>query len=172
MEKDETNTAGVAEVLVDRATGKIKVHNIWAAIRAVRRLYPLSLSAELRECDCRVEAAKATSEAERARLLAEAESWGRHQGPGRRPREHRARRRGDLRDVRLIGARCHHEPCNVIRCRRLGLRATRTAARLHVGRGSGPALLPSTWETTAPPMIACPGAPLGPQRRSANSQLQ
>jgi hypothetical protein len=28
-EKDDTFNAGVAEVSVDRSTGKIKVHNIW-----------------------------------------------------------------------------------------------------------------------------------------------
>ena len=34
MVKDDTLAAGVAEVSVDRATGKIKVHNFWAAIDA------------------------------------------------------------------------------------------------------------------------------------------
>lgn len=32
MEKDETLGAAVAEVSVDRSTGKIKVHNVWAAV--------------------------------------------------------------------------------------------------------------------------------------------
>ena len=31
-EKDETLVAGVAEISLDRASGKIKVHNVWAAI--------------------------------------------------------------------------------------------------------------------------------------------
>jgi isoquinoline 1-oxidoreductase subunit beta len=34
MVKDDTLAAGVAEVSVDRATGKVKVHNFWAAIDA------------------------------------------------------------------------------------------------------------------------------------------
>jgi len=33
MEKDDTLAAGVAEVSLDRSTGKIKVHNIWALLR-------------------------------------------------------------------------------------------------------------------------------------------
>jgi isoquinoline 1-oxidoreductase beta subunit len=43
MEKDETYAAGVAEVSVDRATGKIKVHNIWAAIDAGLAVQPKNL---------------------------------------------------------------------------------------------------------------------------------
>jgi isoquinoline 1-oxidoreductase beta subunit len=44
MEKDETYAAGVAEVSVDRATGKIKVHNIWAAIDAGLAVQPKNLA--------------------------------------------------------------------------------------------------------------------------------
>ena len=40
MVKDETLAAGVAEVSVDRATGKIKVHNFWAAIDAGLAVQP------------------------------------------------------------------------------------------------------------------------------------
>src|SRR5256885_16098249 len=32
--KDDTLAAGVAEVSVDRASGKVKVHNVWCAIDA------------------------------------------------------------------------------------------------------------------------------------------
>jgi isoquinoline 1-oxidoreductase beta subunit len=44
MEKDETIAAGVAEVSLDRATGKIKVHNIWAAIDAGLAVQPKNLA--------------------------------------------------------------------------------------------------------------------------------
>jgi isoquinoline 1-oxidoreductase beta subunit len=44
MEKDETIAAGVAEVSLDRATGKIKVHNIWAAIDAGLAVQPRNLA--------------------------------------------------------------------------------------------------------------------------------
>jgi len=45
-EKDDTFTAGVAEVAVDRPTGKIKVHNIWAAIDAGLAVQPKNLAAQ------------------------------------------------------------------------------------------------------------------------------
>ena len=44
MEKDETYAAGVAEVSLDRANGKIKVHNIWAAIDAGLAVQPKNLA--------------------------------------------------------------------------------------------------------------------------------
>jgi isoquinoline 1-oxidoreductase beta subunit len=44
MEKDETIAAGVVEVSLDRATGKIKVHNIWAAIDAGLAVQPKNLA--------------------------------------------------------------------------------------------------------------------------------
>jgi isoquinoline 1-oxidoreductase beta subunit len=46
MEKDDTLAAGVAEVAVDRATGKIKVHNFWAAIDAGLAVQPRNLAAQ------------------------------------------------------------------------------------------------------------------------------
>jgi isoquinoline 1-oxidoreductase beta subunit len=46
MEKDDTLAAGVAEVSLDRATGKIKVHNIWAAIDAGIAVQPRNLAAQ------------------------------------------------------------------------------------------------------------------------------
>jgi len=46
MEKDDTLAAGVAEVSLDRSTGKIKVHNIWAAIDAGIAVQPRSLAAQ------------------------------------------------------------------------------------------------------------------------------
>src|SRR2546430_8295770 len=46
MEKDDTLAAGVAEVSVDRATGKIKVHNFWAAIDAGIAVQPRNLAAQ------------------------------------------------------------------------------------------------------------------------------
>jgi isoquinoline 1-oxidoreductase beta subunit len=46
MEKDDTFAAGVAEVSLDRATGKIKVHNIWAAIDAGIAVQPGNLAAQ------------------------------------------------------------------------------------------------------------------------------
>jgi isoquinoline 1-oxidoreductase beta subunit len=44
MEKDETVAAGVAEVSLDRASGKIMVHNIWAAIDAGLAVQPRNLA--------------------------------------------------------------------------------------------------------------------------------
>jgi isoquinoline 1-oxidoreductase beta subunit len=44
MEKDETVAAGVAEVSLDRASGKVKVHNIWAAIDAGLAVQPNNLA--------------------------------------------------------------------------------------------------------------------------------
>jgi isoquinoline 1-oxidoreductase subunit beta len=46
MEKDDTFAAGVAEVSLDRASGKIKVHNIWAAIDAGIAVQPRNLAAQ------------------------------------------------------------------------------------------------------------------------------
>src|SRR5450432_4876806 len=46
MEKDDTFAAGVAEVSLDRATGKIKVHNFWAAIDAGVAVQPRNLAAQ------------------------------------------------------------------------------------------------------------------------------
>jgi isoquinoline 1-oxidoreductase beta subunit len=46
MEKDETQSAGVAEVSVDRASGKIKVHNFWCAIDAGVAVQPRNLAAQ------------------------------------------------------------------------------------------------------------------------------
>jgi isoquinoline 1-oxidoreductase subunit beta len=46
MEKDETFAAGVAEVSVDRASGLVKVHNIWAAIDAGIAVQPKNLAAQ------------------------------------------------------------------------------------------------------------------------------
>jgi len=46
MEKDDTFAAGVAEVSVDRTTGKVKVHNIWAAIDAGLAVQPKNLAAQ------------------------------------------------------------------------------------------------------------------------------
>jgi isoquinoline 1-oxidoreductase beta subunit len=46
MEKDDTLAAGVAEVSVDRATGKIKVHNFWAAIDAGIAVQPDNVEAQ------------------------------------------------------------------------------------------------------------------------------
>jgi isoquinoline 1-oxidoreductase beta subunit len=46
MEKDDTLAAGVAEVSIDRSTGKIKVHNIWAAIDAGIAVQPRNLAAQ------------------------------------------------------------------------------------------------------------------------------
>jgi isoquinoline 1-oxidoreductase beta subunit len=46
MEKDDTLAAGVAEVSLDRQTGKIKVHNIWAAIDAGIAVQPRNLAAQ------------------------------------------------------------------------------------------------------------------------------
>ena len=46
MEKDDTLAAGVAEVSLDRSTGRIKVHNIWAAIDAGIAVQPRNLAAQ------------------------------------------------------------------------------------------------------------------------------
>jgi isoquinoline 1-oxidoreductase subunit beta len=46
MEKDETFAAGVAEISVDRASGLVKVHNIWAAIDAGIAVQPKNLAAQ------------------------------------------------------------------------------------------------------------------------------
>ena len=46
QEKAETFAAGVAEVSVDRASGKIKVHNFWAAIDAGLAVQPRNLAAQ------------------------------------------------------------------------------------------------------------------------------
>jgi isoquinoline 1-oxidoreductase subunit beta len=46
-EKDDSLNAGVAEVSVDRATGKIKVHNIWAAIDCGIAVQPRNLAAQI-----------------------------------------------------------------------------------------------------------------------------
>ena len=45
-DKDDTFATGVAEVSVHRATGKIKVHNIWAAIDAGLAVQPKNLAAQ------------------------------------------------------------------------------------------------------------------------------
>jgi isoquinoline 1-oxidoreductase beta subunit len=46
QEKAETLSAGVAEVSVDRTSGKIKVHNFWAAIDAGLAVQPRNLAAQ------------------------------------------------------------------------------------------------------------------------------
>src|SRR5262252_6282982 len=46
MVKDDTLVAGVAEVSVDRATGKVKVHNFWAAIDAGLAVQPRNVAAQ------------------------------------------------------------------------------------------------------------------------------
>ncbi len=46
MEKDDTLAAGVAEVSLDRATGKIKVQNFWAAIDAGIAVQPRNIAAQ------------------------------------------------------------------------------------------------------------------------------
>jgi isoquinoline 1-oxidoreductase beta subunit len=46
MVKDDTLAAGVAEVSVDRATGKIKVHNFWAAIDPGLAVQPRNVAAQ------------------------------------------------------------------------------------------------------------------------------
>jgi len=46
QEKAETLAAGIAEVSVDRASGKIKVHNFWAAIDAGIAVQPRNLAAQ------------------------------------------------------------------------------------------------------------------------------
>ncbi|MCL2430066.1 MAG: molybdopterin-dependent oxidoreductase [Alphaproteobacteria bacterium] len=47
MVKDDTLAAGVAEVSVDRATGKIKVHNFWAAIDPGLAVQPRNVAAQM-----------------------------------------------------------------------------------------------------------------------------
>jgi len=46
MVKDDTLVAGIAEVSVDRATGKVKVHNFWAAIDAGLAVQPRNIAAQ------------------------------------------------------------------------------------------------------------------------------
>jgi isoquinoline 1-oxidoreductase beta subunit len=46
MVKDDTLAAGVAEVSVDRASGKIKVHNVWVAIDAGIAVQPKNIAAQ------------------------------------------------------------------------------------------------------------------------------
>jgi isoquinoline 1-oxidoreductase subunit beta len=46
MVKDDTLAAGVAEVSVDRASGKIKVHNFWAAIDPGLAVQPRNVAAQ------------------------------------------------------------------------------------------------------------------------------
>jgi len=46
MVKDDTLAAGVAEVSVDRATGRIKVHNVWVAIDAGIAVQPKNIAAQ------------------------------------------------------------------------------------------------------------------------------
>jgi len=46
MVKDDTLSAGVAEVSVDRATGKVRVHNFWSAIDAGLAVQPRNLAAQ------------------------------------------------------------------------------------------------------------------------------
>jgi len=46
QEKEETLAAGVAEVSVDRVSGRIKVHNFWAAIDAGIAVQPRNLAAQ------------------------------------------------------------------------------------------------------------------------------
>ena len=46
MVKDDTLAAGVAEVSLDRATGKIKVHNLWVAVDAGIAVQPRNLAAQ------------------------------------------------------------------------------------------------------------------------------
>src|SRR5215475_1739862 len=46
MVKDDTLAAGVAEVSVDRASGKVKVHNFWCAIDAGIAVQPRNIAAQ------------------------------------------------------------------------------------------------------------------------------
>ena len=46
MVKDDTLAAGVAEVSVDRATGKVKVHNVWVAMDAGIAVQPRNMAAQ------------------------------------------------------------------------------------------------------------------------------
>jgi isoquinoline 1-oxidoreductase beta subunit len=46
MVKDDTLAAGIAEVSVDRASGKVKVHNVWVAIDAGIAVQPKNIAAQ------------------------------------------------------------------------------------------------------------------------------
>jgi isoquinoline 1-oxidoreductase beta subunit len=46
MVKDDTLAAGVAEVSVDRASGRVKVHNVWCALDAGIAVQPKNLAAQ------------------------------------------------------------------------------------------------------------------------------
>jgi len=46
MVKDDTLAAGVAEVSIDRTSGKVKVHNVWCAIDAGIAVQPRNLAAQ------------------------------------------------------------------------------------------------------------------------------
>ena len=46
-EKDETLVAGIAEISVDRESGKIKVHNFWAAIDCGVAVQPRNIAAQI-----------------------------------------------------------------------------------------------------------------------------
>ena len=46
MVKDDTLAAGVAEVSVDRASGRVKVHNVWCALDAGIAVQPQNLAAQ------------------------------------------------------------------------------------------------------------------------------
>jgi isoquinoline 1-oxidoreductase subunit beta len=46
-EKDETLVAGIAEISVDAASGKIKVHNFWAAIDCGVAVQPRNIAAQI-----------------------------------------------------------------------------------------------------------------------------
>jgi isoquinoline 1-oxidoreductase beta subunit len=46
MVKDDTLAAGVADVSVDRASGRIKVHNVWCALDAGIAVQPKNLAAQ------------------------------------------------------------------------------------------------------------------------------
>src|SRR5438477_439071 len=46
MVKDDTLAAGIAEVSVDRATGKVKVHNVWVAMDAGIAVQPRNIAAQ------------------------------------------------------------------------------------------------------------------------------
>jgi isoquinoline 1-oxidoreductase beta subunit len=46
-EKDDTLNAGVSEISLDRATGKITVHNVWMAIDAGIAIQPRNMTAQL-----------------------------------------------------------------------------------------------------------------------------
>jgi isoquinoline 1-oxidoreductase beta subunit len=46
MVKDDTLAAGVAEVSVDRASGRIKVHNVWVALDAGIAVQPGNIAAQ------------------------------------------------------------------------------------------------------------------------------